>query len=71
MDQWAPQIVRWVLGARSASLLSASGVGALVVAAADLAGRWLFSPYELPAGVLTAAVGGPLLLYLLLRANRT
>jgi iron complex transport system permease protein len=67
----APQIVRRVLGARSAGLLPASGVGALVVAAADLAARRLFSPDELPAGVLTAAVGAPVLLWLLVRANRT
>lgn len=66
----APQIVRRVLSARSAGLLPAAGVGALVVAAADLAARRLFSPYELPAGVLTAAVGAPVLLYLLVRANK-
>jgi iron complex transport system permease protein len=66
----APQIVRRVLSARSAGLLPAAGVGALLVAAADLAARRLFSPYELPAGVLTAAVGAPVLLYLLVRANK-
>jgi iron complex transport system permease protein len=63
----APQVVRRVLGPRPAGLLPASGVGALVVVAADLAARRLFSPYELPAGVLTAAVGAPVLLYLLVR----
>ncbi|OZM81430.1 iron chelate uptake ABC transporter family permease subunit [Pseudonocardia sp. MH-G8] len=66
----APQIVRRVLDARSAGLLPASGVGALVVVAADLAARRLVSPYELPVGVLTAAVGAPVLLYLLVRAGR-
>ncbi|HYH28797.1 MAG TPA: iron chelate uptake ABC transporter family permease subunit [Pseudonocardia sp.] len=67
----APQVVRGMLDVRSAGLLPAAGVGALVVAAADLAARRLFSPYELPAGVLTAAVGAPVLLYLLVRANRS
>jgi iron complex transport system permease protein len=67
----APQIVRRVLGTRSCGLLPAAGVGALVVVAADLAARRLFSPDELPAGVLTAAVGAPVLLWLLARANRT
>jgi iron complex transport system permease protein len=66
----APQIVRRVLGARPAGLLPAAGVGALVVAAADLVARRLFSPDELPAGVLTAAVGAPVLLYLLVRVSR-
>ncbi|MHA6627438.1 FecCD family ABC transporter permease [Pseudonocardia sichuanensis] len=66
----APQIVRRVLDARSPGLLPASGVGACVVVAADLAARRLVSPYELPVGVLTAAVGAPVLLYLLVRAHR-
>ncbi|GAA0940769.1 iron chelate uptake ABC transporter family permease subunit [Pseudonocardia zijingensis] len=66
----APQIVRRVLGVRPSGLLPAAGVGALVVAAADLVARRLFSPDELPAGVLTAAVGAPVLLWLLVRANR-
>jgi iron complex transport system permease protein len=66
----APQIVRRVLGARPAGLLPTAGVGALVVAAADLAARRLFSPDELPAGVLTAAVGAPVLLVLLVRISR-
>jgi iron complex transport system permease protein len=66
----APQIVRRLLDARSPGLLPASGVGAFVVVAADLAARRLLSPYELPVGVLTAAVGAPVLLYLLVRAHR-
>jgi iron complex transport system permease protein len=66
----APQIVRRVLTTRSAGLLPAAGVGALVVAAADLTARRLFSPDELPAGVLTAAVGAPVLLYMLVRVSR-
>ncbi|QYN32248.1 iron chelate uptake ABC transporter family permease subunit [Pseudonocardia sp. DSM 110487] len=66
----APQIVRRVLATQAAGLLPVAGVGALVVAAADLAARRLFSPDELPAGVLTAAVGAPVLLYLLVRVSR-
>ncbi|TWF81737.1 iron complex transport system permease protein [Pseudonocardia hierapolitana] len=66
----APQIVRRVLTPRSAGVLPAAGVGALVVVSADLAARRLFSPDELPAGVLTAAVGAPVLLYLLVQVSR-
>lgn len=66
----APQIVRRLLAERSAGIMAASGVGALVVALADLAARRLFSPYDLPVGVVTAIVGAPVLLYLLVRANR-
>lgn len=66
----APQMVRRLLGERSAGLVPSAGVGALVVVAADLLGRTAFSPYELPVGVLTALVGAPVLLYLLVRANK-
>jgi iron complex transport system permease protein len=67
----APQIVRRLLDARSAGLVPAAGVGACVVVAADLAARRLVSPYELPVGVLTAAVGAPVLISLLVRAHRS
>jgi iron complex transport system permease protein len=59
-----------VVGAPVVLLLTA-GVGAIVVVAADLAARRLFRPDELPAGVLTAAVGAPVLLWLLVRGNRS
>ena len=41
--------------------------GAILTVLADLAGRSLFSPTELPAGILTALLGAPFFLYLLLR----
>ncbi|WP_219414950.1 FecCD family ABC transporter permease [Pseudonocardia nigra] len=66
----APQIVRRLLPMRSVALTATSGVGALVVVAADLLARRLFSPLEVPVGVVTALVGAPVLLYLLVRANR-
>ena len=34
---------------------------------ADWLGRSLFSPIEIPVGVITAVVGGPYLLWILLR----
>ena len=39
----------------------------LFVTACDLAARLLFSPYELPVGLLLAVVGGPFFFWLLLR----
>ncbi len=63
----APQIARRLLRTAGEPLLGSALVGALVVASADLVGRWLFAPTELPAGVFTAAVGGPYLLWLLTR----
>jgi iron complex transport system permease protein len=51
------------------SLVPAALVGALVVSTADFAGQHLL-PVQLPVGVLTAAVGAPYLLYLLVVSNR-
>jgi iron complex transport system permease protein len=66
----APQIVRRVLAERSPGLVASAGTGAFVVVAADLAARTLFAPGELPVGVVTAVVGAPVLIALLVRGNR-
>ncbi|QSB17239.1 iron chelate uptake ABC transporter family permease subunit [Natronosporangium hydrolyticum] len=66
----APQITRRILAERQTGLAASAAVGALIVVSADLAARLLFSPTELPVGVLTAILGAPMLLYLLARANR-
>jgi iron complex transport system permease protein len=34
---------------------------------ADLAGRMLFQPLDIPAGVFTAGIGAPFFMYLLFR----
>jgi len=51
------------------SLVPAALVGAVVVVLSDVAGQHLL-PVELPVGVVTAAVGAPYLLWLLVRSNR-
>ncbi|SFM60565.1 iron complex transport system permease protein [Pseudonocardia ammonioxydans] len=66
----APQIVRRVLAERSPGLVASAGTGALVVVAADLLARTAFAPRELPVGVVTAVVGAPVLIALLVRGNR-
>jgi iron complex transport system permease protein len=57
--------------ARSAgpALLPAALAGAVVVVAADLAARTAFGPHELPVGVLTGALGAPVLIAVLARAR--
>lgn len=42
-------------------------LGGLIVTLADLLGRILFAPIEIPCGVITAVVGAPFFLYLLYR----
>lgn len=42
-------------------------LGGLIVPLADLVGRVLFTPIEIPCGVITAVIGAPFFLYLLYR----
>ncbi|MBB5827556.1 FecCD family ABC transporter permease [Micromonospora carbonacea] len=66
----APQLARRLVRAERPPLLCSALLGALLLVLADLAGRRLFAPTQLPAGVLTAAIGGPYLMFLLLRGRR-
>jgi iron complex transport system permease protein len=63
----APQVARRLVRAERPPLVAAALTGSLLVVLADLAGRLLFAPTQLPAGVITAAIGGPYLLFLLVR----
>ncbi|MEB8339398.1 FecCD family ABC transporter permease [Streptomyces endophyticus] len=65
----APQIARRLTRTAQIPLLSSALTGALVVVIADLLARRLFSPVELPVGVLTAAVGAPYLMWLIARGR--
>jgi iron complex transport system permease protein len=42
-------------------------VGGILVLLADLIGRTLFIPLDVPAGVFTAGIGAPFFIYLLYR----
>ncbi|MCF5227481.1 iron chelate uptake ABC transporter family permease subunit, partial [Pseudomonas syringae] len=46
--------------------LMAALIGANLVMLADLAGRTLFLPLDLPAGIFVAVLGTPFFLYLLI-----
>ncbi|MGQ4485437.1 FecCD family ABC transporter permease [Streptomyces sp. SAS_281] len=65
----APQIARRLSRTPQTPLLASALTGALVVVVADLLARRLFSPVELPVGVLTAAVGAPYLMWLIARGR--
>lgn len=45
-------------------------MGATLTLMSDLAGRTLFAPSEVPAGILLSAIGAPFFIYLLLRRRR-
>lgn len=64
----APHLARQLVGASHAGLIPAAAlIGGLIVVAADLVGRSVFAPIELPCGVVTAVLGAPYFLYLLLQ----
>lgn len=61
-----PHAVRMVLGPDHRLLLPAAAlVGGTFLAVADTVARSLWSPMELPVGVITALCGGPFFIYLL------
>lgn len=64
----APHIARRLVGPSHEGLLPTSALlgGALLVLA-DLVGRWVIAPSELPIGVVVALLGGPYFMYLLYR----
>jgi iron complex transport system permease protein len=66
----APQIARRIVGPGSTGLMSSALVGAAILVYGDLIARRVFAPTELPVGVVTAIVGAPFLIWLLVRANR-
>lgn len=67
----APHLGRQLVGSAHEGLLpTAALMGGAIVVLADLLGRVLFAPIELPCGVVTAAVGAPYFLYLLVRRRR-
>ena len=61
----AAPIARRLSGLSGPDLVTAGLIGALLVLLADLAGRLLFAPVQLPAGIFTAMFGAPYLLWLL------
>ncbi|GAC1037306.1 iron ABC transporter permease [Pseudomonas sp. No.117] len=64
----APHIARrLVLGGFAGQTCMTALTGAVLVMLADLLGRTLFLPLDLPAGIFVAALGAPFFLYLLIR----
>ncbi|MGW0520681.1 FecCD family ABC transporter permease [Crossiella sp. NPDC003009] len=61
----APQLTRRLTKAASAVLLPTALMGAFVVSLSDFAAQRFFSPVAVPVGVMTAAVGGVYLAWLL------
>lgn len=64
----APHIARRLVTPLHEQMLPVTAlVGGLLVALADLVGRVLFAPVEIPCGLITAVIGAPFFVYLLYR----
>jgi iron complex transport system permease protein len=65
-----PHLVRLLVGFDHRIVLPASALfGAAFLVACDLLARTLLSPVEIPVGVVTAMIGGPFFLWLLVRKS--
>ena len=63
-----PHIARRIFGERTSVLLISSAlIGASLVALADLFGRVLLAPTEIPVGIIMALIGAPFFFILLLK----
>jgi iron complex transport system permease protein len=67
-----PHILRMVRSADYTFLVPASALlGALLMEVIDIVARLVISPAELPVGIITAVVGAPVFLWILLRGERS
>jgi iron complex transport system permease protein len=65
-----PHLVRLLVGADHRLVLpAATFFGAAFLVACDALARTVLSPMELPVGIVTAVIGGPFFLWLLLRSR--
>ncbi len=66
----APHVARIIVGSDNKYLVPAAGIfGALLLLLADIASR-LLTDMILPVGVVTACIGGPIFMYLILRSSK-
>jgi iron complex transport system permease protein len=67
-----PHVARLLLGPDHVRLLPVTALsGAIFLVVADTLARSLFSPTEIPVGILMAFLGGPFFLYLLRQTKRS
>lgn len=68
----APHIARLLRPSGTAwEIALTAAIGALMVTSADLVARTVAIPKELPVGIITALLGGPIFIYLIHRGRLT
>ncbi|TVR59499.1 MAG: iron ABC transporter permease [Spirochaetaceae bacterium] len=66
-----PHLVRMVTGPNHRTLLPYSALaGAIFLLLCDVIARLLFAPYEIKTGIVTAVIGGPYFIFLIIRYQR-
>ena len=66
-----PHLVRLLAGPNHVRLLPLSALlGAALLLAADMLARTLLAPAELPVGIITALIGAPFFIWLLVKGRR-
>jgi iron complex transport system permease protein len=66
-----PHLMRFIVGPDHRGLMPASALGgAFFLVLCDLAGRAVAPPYEIRVGIITAVIGSPYLIVLLLRTQK-
>ncbi len=63
----APEMARYLCRQHGVPVINAALSGALLMVIADWVGRTLLAPVEIPVGIIMAIVGGPYLIWILLR----
>ena len=67
-----PHIMRLIVGPDHRILIPASAlVGAMFLVLADTFARMIIQPTEMPVGIVTALIGAPFFVYLLIRQKKT
>lgn len=67
-----PHIIRKIIGPEHKRVfIAAALLGAIIMVIADLLCRTIIAPIEIPIGIVTALLGAPFFLYLLLKEKKT
>jgi len=67
----APHIMRRIIGTDHRFLIPTSAIlGALILLVSDTIAKSILSPIVLPVGVITAFMGGPIFLYIIIKMRR-
>jgi iron complex transport system permease protein len=65
----APEAARYLGGQHGVPVLNAALTGAILTVFADWVGRSILAPIEIPVGIILAIIGGPYLLWIILRQS--